>query len=275
MSRPGRLAALALVMAGLLAYAQPENFEAMRALLDEGRYALAVQVEGPRLVTAFPEEAEAYYLYSRALYLVGDLVEAGVQLEEAIARDGGEPRYRWLEALLEADGGRPQAAQERLERLFSAAPSYALAMDWGRVAWQAGDFDSAIRAFTEAQVREGGRYQPWPYLNHARLLGYQGRFEEAIDVLQTAIDVIVAAEDTAEDTAENAAENATENAAPRNDEAAVPHPAYVEAFYLLGEAYEALGQREDARANYYAALSADPIHQPSRIALNRLEDEGP
>ncbi|MDQ3459156.1 MAG: tetratricopeptide repeat protein [Deinococcota bacterium] len=55
----------------------------------------------------------------------------------------------------------------------------------------------------------------------------------------------------------------------------MPHPAYVEAFYLLGEAYEALGQREDARANYYAALSADPIHQPSRIALNRLEDEGP
>lgn len=255
-----RRATLALlVVLGTLApaHAQSELFATMRARLEEGRYDLAAQAIGPQLVEAHRDNAEAYYLYAHALYLLGLADEARAQLDEALERNGEEMRYRWLEALLDADSGHPERAQESLNALYVANPSYALAMDWGRVAWQAGDFESAIRAFGEAQASAEGGLQPWPYLNHARLLAYMGRFDEAIGILQTVIDVIVAGED--------------EGA----DEAALPHPAYVEAFYLLGEVYEAQGLREDARATYFAALSADPVHQPSRLALNRLEDEDP
>ncbi len=58
----------------------------MRALLQEGLYALAAQVEGPELVRALPESAEAHYLYAKALYLTGDLATAEAQLKQRYQR---------------------------------------------------------------------------------------------------------------------------------------------------------------------------------------------
>jgi tetratricopeptide (TPR) repeat protein len=245
------IAKVAVFLLLVLGFAGAESFAGMRTLLEEGRYELAAEYEGPRLVEAFPDMAEAHYLYGQALYLTGYFEEAMKRLERALELDPKEPRYRWLEALLLAEGGQAGRAQELLAELFEASPSYPLAMDWGRIAWQAGDFEAAIHAFRRAREQDEAR--PWPYLNEARLLTYSGRFEEAIEVLQTAIDVM---------------EHGVE---PDN----VAHPAYVEAFYLIGVAFEALGNRDDAYINYFAALSADPLHQPSRLALNRLDEDSP
>jgi tetratricopeptide (TPR) repeat protein len=231
-----------------------EPFSTMDSYLAEGRYDLAVQVEGPRLIEAYPQEAEAFFLYSHALYLTGNSQEARLHIDRALALSPDEPRYRWLEALIGAEEGHAKSAEDTLQTLFDSIPSYSLAMDWGRVAWQAGDYDGAISAFKAAQQTEEGRVQAWPYLNEARLLGYLDRYEEAIEVLQTAIDILETT-DTGDTTLPS------------------PNPAYVEAIYLVGEAYERLEQYEEAIANYYSALLYDPLHQPSRLALNRLEEQ--
>ena len=47
-------------------------------------------------------------------------------------------------------------------------------------------------------------------------------------------------------------------------------PAYVEAYYRLGEAYERLGDLGRAEVNYRAARSADPNYAPAVTALDRL-----
>lgn len=49
-----------------------------------------------------------------------------------------------------------------------------------------------------------------------------------------------------------------------------PTPAYVEAYYRLGEAYEQLGDLARAEANYRAARTADPNYAPAVQALDRL-----
>ena len=255
---------LYLVLSTSLAYAQTAPaLDEMRTLLQEGLYALAAQVEGPELVQSLPENAEAHYLYARALYLTGDLATAEAQLEEvrALSEAEGEsqgepkPEYAQLGALIAAAQGDPTRAQALLETTFAQTPNYNVAMDLGRVAWQAGDFERALRAYrAAAQTPRGGR-EPWPHLHEARLLALNGNYEESIKVWNNALNVL----DSLSLERNNAAN-------------ALPSPAYVEAFYGLGEAYEALGEFEQAAANYDAALAADPSFEPATQALTRLEE---
>ena len=237
---------------GPSALGQPDAapLEEMRTLLGEGLYALAAQVEGPELVRTFPDSAEARYLYAKALYLTGDLAGAEAQLEEVPA-DVSEPEYTQLRALIAAASGNLIRAQTLLEETFAQNPSYDVAMDLGRVAWQAGDFERALNAYEAAARTPRGETAPWSYLHRARLLALRGDYEESIKVWNEALNVLDS--DIAEDGGD-----------------ALPSPAYVEAFYGLGEAYEALGELREAAANYDAALAADPSFEPALEALRRL-----
>ncbi len=127
-------------------------------------------------------------------------------------------------------------------------------MDLGRVAWQAGDFARALSAYKAAAETPEGETAPWPHLHRARLLALRGDYEASIEVWNSALNVLdsVSLADGAGDT--------------------LPSPAYVEAFYGLGEAYEALGEPQEAAANYDAALAADPTFEPALEALERLSE---
>ena len=225
----------------------------MRTLLQEGLYALAAQVEGPELVQALPESAEAHYLYARALYLTGDLATAETQLERVLSLSAAKPAYTQLEALIAAARGDLIRAQTLLETTLEQAPSYSVAMDLGRVAWQAGNFERALRAYEAAAATPEGTLEPWSHLHRARLLALSGDYEESIKMWNDALNVL-------------------DNTSLANGDAdnALPSPAYVEAFYGLGEAYEALGELREAAANYDAALAADPTFEPATRALERL-----
>ncbi|MDZ7704704.1 MAG: tetratricopeptide repeat protein [Trueperaceae bacterium] len=265
---------IALLGAGALAAqvgapqtGRPEtrSFGEMEQLLAQGFYALAAQVEGPRLVESFPEAAEAHYLYARALYLTGDVATAQAELDVATALKGGvAARYEQLAGLLAAARGERAAAQAHLRAAWGLEPSsYSIAMDLGRVAWQAGDYDTALAAYRAAADTEVGSSQPWPLLNGARLLLYQGRPQSAIDLLEQTLDLLDA---TALDT--TSLDTTSGDAAAQSP--ALPSPAYTEAFYRLGQAYEALGDLEQARSNYEAASFADPTYEPARTARERL-----
>lgn len=258
-----QLVALFLLCA-TLAYAQPappsplENtspLEEMRTLLREGLYALAAQVEGPELVQELPDNAEAHYLYSRALYLTGDLATAETQLGEVRSLGESRAKYAQLGALIAAAQGDFSRAQALLEAAFEQTPSYDVAMDLGRVAWQAGDFERALRAYEAAAATPRGENEPWPYLHLGRLLALSGNYEESVKAWNSALNVLDALSLAAE-----------------NSDSALPSPAYVEAFFGLGEAYEALGELEQAAANYDAALAADPSFEPATEALVRLNE---
>lgn len=264
--RPKRAAVMPLLMLlpvllsvllphGLLSSVQAQDdalLLQMTELIDNGFFTIAAQEEGPRLLEQLPDHPQAHYLYSYALYRTGSTQQARDALERAMALQGtpADPRHEWLLGLLLAAAGDLAGSQALLARVFEESGLYRVAMDWGRVAWQRGDYMSALEAFVAAGQTEEGKQEPWPFLNQGRLLMQLQRYEEAVDALNTAITVYEAVDTAAE---------------------GLPSPAYVESYYRLGEVHELLGDTEQA-ANYYGlARVADPLYMPAANALDRLK----
>jgi tetratricopeptide (TPR) repeat protein len=223
----------------------------MRQLLAEGRYALATQVEGPSLISQFSDNADAYYLYATALYLVGDSSAARDILAEALALSPVIPvDYLRLQGILAAEAGDQTTALDALQVVFEQAPTYTHASDLARVAWQAGAYEAALNAFVRAQeLANSTEQRVWAMLHSARLQRVIGQPEEAILVLEALLDILDAEPSTS----------------------GLPPPAYAQAFLQLGEIYEAQGDRDKALANYQAASLADPNAAVAREAIERLE----
>lgn len=244
----------ALVCSGLLlavgaAHAQAD-FAQMRDLLTQGYYNSAARLNGPELIAHHPDSAEAHFLYAKALYLTGNPDKAQVELDRAIELAGdSDPAVVNLQGLLRAAAGDPVGALRALQNAFLRSRDYAFAMDWGRVAWQAARFDEAVSAFDAAAATARGQRELWPYIDKGRLFMFVGRLQDAISAFNAAIDVFEATD---------------------NGEARPGSPAYVEAYYRMGEAYEQLGDLERAEVNYRAARTADPNYAPAIQALDRL-----
>lgn len=228
-----------------------DAFTQMRDLLQRGHYNSAAQLNGPALVRDNPDSAEAHYLYARALYLTGNPRQARVQLDAALALAGNDLQasYVNLNGLLRLSEGDAEGALRAMENAFVRTGSYEYAMDWGRVAWEVGAYEQALEAFATAAATERGQREPWPQLDRGRVLLLLDRPADAVPALEAAIDAF----------------EASDPGGPRP-----PSPAYVEAFYRLGEAYEQLGALEQAEASYRSATSADPNYTPARTALDRL-----
>lgn len=244
--------ALVLLAACLVmtASAQREPFQQMSDLLNQGYYNSAARLNGPELITRFPEDPEAHFLYAMALYLTDDLEGAATALAEAVRLAGSEvPQYAHLRGMLQAANGDPAGALRTLQNAFLRTRDYDYAMDWGRVAWLAAEYDEALEAFAAAASTEQGSREMWPHLDSGRLLMLQGRSAEAITAFESAIDVFERTD---------------------RGEVGPGSPAYVEAYYRLGEVYELLGDVTQAETHYRAARTADPNYAPARIALDRL-----
>lgn len=251
-ARPLLVLAAVLVAAllGWPAHAQREPFQQMADLLAQGYVNSAARLNGPELIARFPDDPEAHFLYARALFLTENYTGATTQLDEAIRLAGEEgPEYAHLKGMLQAAAGDPAGALRALQNAFLRTRDYEYAMDWGRVAWLAAQYDEALTAFAAAADTTRGAREMWPHLNAGRLLMLIGRPEEAIAAFERAIDVFE-----------------------RTDpgEAGPGSPAYVEAYYRLGEAYEQLDDITQAETYYRAARTADPNYAPAITALDRL-----
>ena len=236
-------------VAGAQAQPSPPEVRQMQDLLDQGYYNSAARLNGPDLVTRYPESGEAHFLFARALYLTNELERAASHLERALALEGeSDPRYVNLQGLIRAAQGDASGALRPLQNAFLRSRDYQHAMDWGRVAWTAGEYEEAVQAFDAATRTERGARELWPWIDKGRLLMLQGRGNEAIQAFTRAIEVFEAT----------------------NPGGTRPTPAYVEAYYRLGEVYEQLGDLARAEVNYRAARTADPNYAPAVQALDRL-----
>ena len=247
---------LVLVLAlGTMGLAQPA-FNQIRDLIDRGYYNSAAQLNGPELIAEYPDVPEAHFLYAKALYLTGDVAAARARLDHAIELAGNEvdPEMVHLNGLLRAAEGDAAGALRALRTAFVRSGRYSHAMDWGRVAWQVGEYQDAIDAFTAAADTPRGARELWPHLNRGRILIYLGETELATDALREAISVFEAVDPGG---------------------ARPPSPGYVEAFFRLGQAYEALGRLEEAETYYRAARSTDPNYTPAAAALDRISRRAP
>ena len=223
----------------------------MRSALERGLWHTAAEVLGPALVAFTPLDPEAHLLLARARYLIGDDDGARGWLGTADALAGAPlpVEHLRLAALLRADGGDAAGAADLLRSAFAQQPGYDLALDWGRIAWQAGRLEEALNAFAAAAVTPEGRLSPWPHLNQGRLLLLMGEPSAALVALERALDVIEA--------------NDAGDPLP-------PGPAYAETWFRVGEAHEALDARAEAEAAYRAARTVDPNHAGAADALARL-----
>ena len=245
------LLCLCFLCCSLTLGAAQNDINQMRSNVEEGYYAVAVRL-GPNLIANYPENAEAHYLYSLALYLTGqNLPLARDTLDKALTLAPDTPEYTRLDGLIKAREGDTVGALGALEAAFSGSQRYEVAMDWGRVAWESGNFEEALRAYEAASATERGRAELWPYLNSGRILKSQGDLNAARSVLERAVEVYNAGEPEG-----------------------VPSPGYVEAYFRLGEVYEAAGQFEEARTHYQSAANLDVNYGPARDALDRLRRRG-
>ncbi len=256
MTRRGPLRRPILLLATLLLLIGPvtardDAMASMSDLLARGYYSSAAQLNGPNLVQRFPDDPEAHFLYARALYYAGDIAGAQASLDQATALTSGSvpARHVHLGGLLRFARGDAADAVRALQNAFRREPEYVYAMDWARVAWQAGLYDAALAGFGAAADTAQGRREPWPHVGRGRILLAIGRVEEAIGAFETAIEVF-----ELHDTGD----------------ARLPSPAYVEAWYRLGEAYESLGRLIEAEVSYKAARSSDPNFGPAVQAIDRL-----
>ena len=240
-----------MVLASAVALARDDAMAQMRDLVARGYYNSAAQLNGPLLVERFPDDPEAHLLYAQALYYVGDLAGAQARLERANELTGGglPAAHVHLGGLLRAAQGDATGALRQLQNAFLRDPTYRHAMDWARVAWQAGSYEEALQGFSAGAATPTGQREPWPHVGRGRILLALGRVEEAIGAFETAIEVFEAFD---------------------TGEARLPSPAYVEAWYRLGQAYESLGRLAEAEVSYKAARSADPNYGPAVQALDRL-----
>lgn len=236
-----------------------DQFSQLEDMLERGLYNSAALVAGPALVEAHPQDRRAHELYARALLLSGDPTAARASLEEMLLLGEPEPvtpSELNLAGLIGAAGGEAAAAVALLRSAFELEGSYSYAMDWARVAWQAGQPAEAETAYRAAAATTRGEREPWPWLDLGRLLLFQDRLDEAEQALEQAI-AVHEAFDTG---------------------SSLPSPAYVEAFYRLGQAAErryqesaAEQQLQLALSNYRNALVGDPNYGPALSALQRLE----
>lgn len=244
------LAVAVLLGLATAALAQKSDFAQMEDLIAQGYYNSAARLNGPELVASHPDSGKAHYLYARALYLSGNLPAAQEALERAVTLEGdSDPAFVNLQGLLRAAAGDPAGALRALQNAFLRSRSYEFAMDWGRVAWQAAQYDEAVAAFDAAAATPEGRTKLWPYVDKGRVLIFLNRLPDAIAAFNAAIDVFEATDP---------------------GEARPGSPAYVEAYFRLGQAYEAQGQIDRAEVNYRAARTADPNYVPAIQALDRL-----
>ncbi len=244
------LRTIALTALAASAVAQGDPTAALRDLLARGFYNAAAQLEGPNLVQQRPDDPEARYLYARAAWATGDVATAREQLDRALALVASAPvEYVHLNGLLRAAEGDVDGALRSLENAFLRSRDYQHGMDWGMVAWRDGRLETALAAYAAAAGTDGGATQPWPHLNRGRILARLARTDEAIVAFETAIEVF-------------------ERADPGGP--ARPSPAYVEAFYRLGQLRERMGDLAQAEQDYKAARSIDPNYTPAIQALDAL-----
>lgn len=252
-----------LVLVGPAHVGAQNEFQQLEDLLARGLYNSAAQVAGPALIGSNPDSRRAFELYARSLFLSGDHDGASEALEEMLRLGPAEPvspSELQLTGLILAEDGEPALAAPLLQTAAVQTGSYEYAMDWARVAWQANDLEQAELAYRTAAATQRGEREPWPWLDLGRLLLFQDRLAEAEESLEQAI-ATYEAFDTG---------------------ASLPSPAYVEAFYRLGELEERrfeLGQSGSslarAASNYRSALVGDPNYRPAQRALERLETGSP
>lgn len=245
-----RASLILLVLITGFSFAQ-NSLEQLRQNLENGYYASAAQISGPAAIREDPNNPEAYFLYSEALYYTENFPLARTQFDKAMSlTNDPTPDHIHLNGLITAAEGNLTEAVTLLETAFLRSQNYLMAMDWGRIAWQAGDFDTALKAYAAASTTEGGQRELSPHLNRGRILQLsKGDNEGAISAYKTAITIF-------------------EENDPR-DGGLVPL-GVVEANFRLGEIYESLGDVPLAKSYYEAARNSDPNYTPAQNALTRL-----
>jgi tetratricopeptide (TPR) repeat protein len=230
--------------------AQVADLGQIRSRIEQGDYISAI----PRLeahIKSRPSDADAFFLLSRALYLSGGAVNLS-RSEDAINqcfRLSNLPKaeHYWQRGLVRSSSNRLKDALLDLQVASSSnarAPAkeiFRYAMDWGAVAWRAGELRQALEAYRRASKLDAN--QPLPWLHQGTLLVAQGNGTEADIALSKAIGLM---------------------------QTAKPHPSLSEAFYWRGRAMELLNKPEAAKENYRRALEFNPSHSGARAALEAL-----
>jgi tetratricopeptide (TPR) repeat protein len=172
--------------------------------------------------------------------------------------------------------GRHRDAATVYERFVKNNPGHA----WAGVACcnhanalkDLGEDSAAEKLYQKAIQIDAGR--PTHYLSYAYFLRQQGRWSDAIDVLNKGLKDAAASEHTArfhEDKSYLLAEEGRPNDAIESAEAALAlNPGGLRATFLHGRALAAAGRKSEARDDFQKVLASDPENYEAKAALDCL-----
>jgi O-antigen biosynthesis protein len=222
----------------------------IRQAIQDGLYTYVAQVLGPEILEREPNNPEAHLLFAYALYYTGDVAQARLEFDKAeVLKIPPSSEVFHLHGLLKASQGDVNSALDLLQQAFEESQDYQIAMDWGRMAWEDGQTEVALEAFSQAAQTPFGQTQMWPELNRGRILHLTLKdYDAAIAAYDQAIQIFF----------------------DDNNPVGQASPGYVEAFFRLGQVYEALGDIDTAKSSYDAAIDVDANYLPALTALERL-----
>ena len=241
---------LCLISLAPISIGLTQGVETLRQTLKEGLYTYVVTVLAPDLLKLEPTNPEAHLLYAFGLYYTNDPIKARLELDKAVSLNIElTAEVQHLNGLLRATEGDIDGALGLLQKAFEKSQDYTIAMDWGRIAWESDHPEQALEPFSHAANTDEGKRKMWPELNRGRIFHLILKdYDRAIEAYDQAITIF-------ED----------------NDPGGPAPSGYVEAFFRLGQVYEAKGDVPRAKANYeLITQSLDQTYEPAIAALERL-----
>jgi Tfp pilus assembly protein PilF len=221
-----------------------------------------------------PEETASYKVQlAQSLFNAGRLSEAMKIMDEAIAREPGDPSLRHFRGQLHFRAGRWAEAEADFAKTLELDPYFSDAHNFlGAVYQEQKRFEEAERYYRTALENPAYPTPEKVYLNLGLLYAQQERQAEAVEALRRAVEINPRYYQGHFELASLLDRMGKLPEAAREYEVAEPgYSGYGDYHYRLGFAYFRLGQRDKARQSLARVLEVAPGSESAARAQELLE----
>ncbi|MFQ5767134.1 MAG: tetratricopeptide repeat protein [Acidobacteriota bacterium] len=188
------------------------------------------------------EDPQHHYMWANEQFRRGYYLEALEAINKAIGLDPDKYEYFNMRGLIYRNAGELDKALTDFQKVLELNPYYTDAHNnLGATYAELGQTEAALAEFEKVLKDPNYRSREKAYFNVGDLLAAQGRYRDSIEKYRKAIAI---------------------------------RPDYSRAYFKLGKAHEALGEREAARRAFSEVVRIAPHSEEGREARNILDSDG-